>query len=271
MTLLVIRDLSIKITHFVATGVKKGVTYLKQHHDDNNSNNNSDDVGRPRSNSALNRLMQRNISMPKFVTYDFSVKVISIVVLSLLAILFLVISAFLRYCSEGWTFHEGFYFWYITFTTIGLGDYVPFGGKAPSSPYVRALYYVGTYYLLFGLALGASLIQCIGTLLQGRIPSIEPTRSESSIRNPATPALEDRISGGNSSRSNFTFFDELVPRHVSFAEEEPENVADRLKDLEGKTPTVNLCITTVACGGALNGLFFDQSPDLSCNRNRVAK
>ena len=38
---------------------------------------------------------------------------------------YMCLGAALTKFSEGWTFAEGIYVWFITFTTIGFGDYVP--------------------------------------------------------------------------------------------------------------------------------------------------
>lgn len=54
--------------------------------------------------------------------------------------------------TEKWTFFEGFYFSFITMTTIGLGDLVPTNQK---------LMLLCTVYILVGLALTSTIIELV--------------------------------------------------------------------------------------------------------------
>ncbi|XP_052273627.1 TWiK family of potassium channels protein 18-like [Dreissena polymorpha] len=62
---------------------------------------------------------------------------------------YIILGAFLFMGWEGWDFLTGFYFCFITLTTIGLGDFVPGMGRLDSD----ALRVACTLYLLFGMAL----------------------------------------------------------------------------------------------------------------------
>jgi hypothetical protein len=54
---------------------------------------------------------------------------------------------------EGWTYVDGAYFSFITFTTIGLGDLVPGKGTLTENKNGKSI--LCALYLLFGLALTA--------------------------------------------------------------------------------------------------------------------
>ena len=44
----------------------------------------------------------------------------------LLMVLFLLLGTLIEVLAEGWSFVEGIYTWFVIFSTIGFGDYVPF-------------------------------------------------------------------------------------------------------------------------------------------------
>ena len=48
----------------------------------------------------------------------------SAVILVVLMVVVMITNSFLTKLLKGWTFIEGVYYWFITFTTIGFGDYV---------------------------------------------------------------------------------------------------------------------------------------------------
>ena len=106
------------------------------------------------------------------------VRIACIIMLLILVVIFLLQSALFRVISEGWTMQESIYFWFITLTTIGLGDYVPYDGRRPRSLAATIVYYTGTFYLLLGLALIASLIQSVSFMMEGRLPAIAPSASQ---------------------------------------------------------------------------------------------
>ena len=103
---------------------------------------------------------------------DQQTKIACIIVLFLMVISFVMLSSIIRVISEGWTMQQSIYFWFTTLTTIGFGDFVPYDGRKPPSMIATVIYYSGTFYLIFGLALLASLIQCISVIFEGRLPRV---------------------------------------------------------------------------------------------------
>ncbi|XP_031553676.1 two pore potassium channel protein sup-9-like [Actinia tenebrosa] len=75
---------------------------------------------------------------------------------------------------DGWTFHEGLYSWFITFTTIGLGDYVPFQNfknqKAGQSAWALILF-GATFTVPY--IIGLCLVSCLLNLLVEHSESIK--------------------------------------------------------------------------------------------------
>ncbi|XP_032318902.1 potassium channel subfamily K member 17 isoform X1 [Camelus ferus] len=81
---------------------------------------------------------------------------------------------------EGWSFSEGFYFAFITLSTIGFGDYVV--GTDPSKHYISVYRSLAAIWILLGLA-WLALILPLGPLLLHR------------YRQRAQDAPEGRVSG----------------------------------------------------------------------------
>ncbi|XP_006148674.1 potassium channel subfamily K member 17 [Tupaia chinensis] len=79
-------------------------------------------------------------------------------------LLFLLLPPLLFSLMEGWTYLEGFYFAFITLSTVGFGDYVI--GMKPSRKY--PLWYKNTVslWILFGMAWLALIIKLILSLLE---------------------------------------------------------------------------------------------------------
>ncbi|XP_026210679.1 potassium channel subfamily K member 16-like [Anabas testudineus] len=78
------------------------------------------------------------------------------------SVLFLIIPPLLFSLVEGWTFGEGFYFSFITLSTIGFGDYVV--GSDPSKEYISLYRSLAGVWIIFALA-WLSLILNMGTKL----------------------------------------------------------------------------------------------------------
>uniref|UniRef100_A0A8C2XHS9 2P domain potassium channel Talk-1 n=1 Tax=Cyclopterus lumpus TaxID=8103 RepID=A0A8C2XHS9_CYCLU len=66
------------------------------------------------------------------------------------SLLFLVIPPLLFSYVEGWTFGEGFYFSFITLSTIGFGDYVV--GTDPDKEYISLYRSLAGIWIIFALA-----------------------------------------------------------------------------------------------------------------------
>uniref|UniRef100_G1SRE1 Potassium channel subfamily K member n=1 Tax=Oryctolagus cuniculus TaxID=9986 RepID=G1SRE1_RABIT len=79
-------------------------------------------------------------------------------------LLFLLLPPLLFSHMEGWSYEEGFYFAFITLSTVGFGDYVI--GMNPSRSY--PLWYKNTVslWILFGLAWLALIIKLVLSLLE---------------------------------------------------------------------------------------------------------
>ncbi|XP_028994278.1 potassium channel subfamily K member 16-like [Betta splendens] len=87
------------------------------------------------------------------------------------SLLFLVIPPLLFSYVEGWTFGEGFYFAFITLSTIGFGDYVV--GADPGKEYISLYRSLAGIWIIFALAwlslvlsIGAKIIQHVVVLTQ---------------------------------------------------------------------------------------------------------
>lgn len=184
LTVLVVRNISTKLTNSVVKIVR---FFYKAKENVNNIAANQEkrlSLGiSPRLRSKIKewkisdkRKAKRGIY--RFSSSDRKTKIACIVVLLFMVILFLLVSAGLRVLSEGWTMYESIYFWFITLTTVGFGDFVPYEGRKPSSVAATVIYYSGTFYLLIGLALIASLIQCISVMLEGRLPAVASSDNE---------------------------------------------------------------------------------------------
>ena len=172
LTVLVVRNLSKRITDVVLYIVR--FIYAASSHLENQSGHldqeqcSGERCRRINAKRRLNGKKKANC----FSTSDRKTKIACIVVLFLMVLSFLIISSVMRIISEGWTMQQSLYFWFITLTTVGLGDYVPYDGRKPTTMAATIVYYSGTFYLMFGLALIASLIQCISVLWEGRLPAV---------------------------------------------------------------------------------------------------
>ncbi|XP_020041921.2 potassium channel subfamily K member 16 [Castor canadensis] len=71
---------------------------------------------------------------------------------------------------EGWSFREGFYFAFITLSTIGFGDYVV--GTDPSKHYISVYRSLAAIWILLGLA-WLALILSLGPLLLHRSSQLQ--------------------------------------------------------------------------------------------------
>lgn len=96
----------------------------------------------------------------------------TIIVFVIMALLLLTLAAF-AHAYEGWTFFEGFYFAFITLSTIGFGDFVPLhpADTSKHSGLHTILFTVLTFvYITIGLAIVSSALLSISRLFECKDP-----------------------------------------------------------------------------------------------------
>ncbi|CAI9580103.1 unnamed protein product [Staurois parvus] len=80
------------------------------------------------------------------------------------SLLFLVFPPMIFSYVEGWSYCEGFYFAFITLSTIGFGDYVV--GKDPSKHYISMYRSLAALWIIFGLAWLALVFNLVAELVE---------------------------------------------------------------------------------------------------------
>lgn len=90
------------------------------------------------------------------------------VVTCVLMLTMLFCGAGMQIFSEDWTFLVGFYFWFITFTTIGYGDYIP--DKKSRAPWKIAFQLTWT---TLGLCVVSSVLNALAAFIEKRQQSTE--------------------------------------------------------------------------------------------------
>ena len=79
--------------------------------------------------------------------------------------LYLSLSAAVQVIWEKWTFLDAFYAWFIAFSTVGFGDYIPFDSVVPRQDehaITAAIFHVvATFPALFGLGIVASVMNSL--------------------------------------------------------------------------------------------------------------
>ena len=80
-----------------------------------------------------------------------------------LMVIFLSLSSAVQVIWEKWTFTDAFYAWFITYTTVGFGDYIPFESVVSRKNGITAAVFhiFGTVPVLCGLCLAASVINSL--------------------------------------------------------------------------------------------------------------
>ncbi|XP_068755957.1 two pore potassium channel protein sup-9-like isoform X2 [Montipora capricornis] len=80
-----------------------------------------------------------------------------------LMVAFLSFGSVIQVVWEKWTFVDAFYAWFITFTTVGFGDYIPFDSVISRQDSLKAAIFhiFGTFPAIFGLCLVASVIDAL--------------------------------------------------------------------------------------------------------------
>ena len=83
-----------------------------------------------------------------------------------LMVILLLLASFSSTYFEGWSFMEGLYAWFITFTTIGFGDYVQFEShtkKVSHGNHSKAQLFLHGIIFAVPYVIGLSLMSCILT------------------------------------------------------------------------------------------------------------
>ncbi|XP_012737329.1 potassium channel subfamily K member 16 isoform X1 [Fundulus heteroclitus] len=88
------------------------------------------------------------------------------------SLLFLVIPPLLFSYVEGWTFGEGFYFAFITLSTIGFGDYVV--GTDPGKEYISLYRSLAGIWIIFALAWLALILNMGARIMENLIILTHP-------------------------------------------------------------------------------------------------
>ncbi|XP_029350152.1 potassium channel subfamily K member 16-like [Echeneis naucrates] len=114
------------------------------------------------------------------------------------SLLFLVIPPLLFSYVEGWTFSEGFYFAFITLSTIGFGDYVV--GTDPDKEYIALYRSLAGIWIIFALAwlalilnMAARVIEIVAVLTY---PGLKTQEAEEDV--------SEDVSSGSKGRSEKT-------------------------------------------------------------------
>ena len=97
----------------------------------------------------------------------------TLTVFVIMAFMLLTLATF-AHAYEGWTFFEGFYFAFITLSTIGFGDFVPLhpADTSKHNGLHTVLFTVLTFvYITVGLAIVSSALLSISRLLECKEPA----------------------------------------------------------------------------------------------------
>ena len=96
----------------------------------------------------------------------------------LLMIVFILLGTITEALTEGWSFVEGVYAWFITFATIGFGDYIPFQGLEQKAEYRNN----GIWVFLFGLSFFMMAGLCVvSAVLTSLVQAAEEVRVKSTV------------------------------------------------------------------------------------------
>ncbi|KAM9777964.1 potassium channel, subfamily K, member 16-like [Neosynchiropus ocellatus] len=106
------------------------------------------------------------------------------------SLLFLVIPPLLFSYVEGWSFSEGFYFAFITLSTIGFGDYVV--GKDPGKEYISLYRSLAGIWIIFALAWLALVLNMGSRVMENMIGLTQPGfRKQKEDDNVSSSRLDD--------------------------------------------------------------------------------
>ena len=80
----------------------------------------------------------------------------------MISLIFLMAGVSIHY--DKWSFVEGMYVWFVTFTTIGFGDYIP-GAEADAKGGIGAVLY-RIIFVVIGLSLCSTILNAIGSMVE---------------------------------------------------------------------------------------------------------
>ncbi|KAM9608257.1 potassium channel subfamily K member 16 [Morphnus guianensis] len=103
-------------------------------------------------------------------------------------LLFLVFPPLVFSYVEGWSYGEGFYFTFITLSTIGFGDYVV--GTDPNKHYISVYRSLTVIWIVFGLA-WLALVFNVGADLMEKFLQLKWHKPDLSLAEGPTTKLED--------------------------------------------------------------------------------
>ncbi|KAM8947309.1 potassium channel, subfamily K, member 16-like [Pelodytes ibericus] len=105
------------------------------------------------------------------------------------SLLFLVFPPMIFSYVEGWSYGEGFYFAFITLSTIGFGDYVL--GTDPNKHYISIYRSLAALWIIFGLAWLALVFNLVADLVEKlvhlRMQENQTIKEEGAVRKPEEP------------------------------------------------------------------------------------
>ncbi|XP_041810442.1 potassium channel subfamily K member 16-like [Chelmon rostratus] len=105
------------------------------------------------------------------------------------SLLFLVVPPLLFSYVEGWTFGEGFYFAFITLSTIGFGDYVV--GTDPGKEYISLYRSLAGIWIIFALAWLALILNMGTRIMEHVIGLTHPGFKKQEEEDVSSSKLED--------------------------------------------------------------------------------
>lgn len=110
-----------------------------------------------------------------------------------LMVVFLSLGSVMQVLWENWTFLDAFYAWFISFTTVGFGDYIPFDSIIPREDgLLAAMFHLfATFPAIFGLCLVASVIDALFRVFDGDGINKESPYGKEHFRVRANASLED--------------------------------------------------------------------------------
>lgn len=105
----------------------------------------------------------------------------SLMTVSVTTVIFLlVVSLISSVIEENWSFPLALYVWFVTFTTIGFGDYVPAGSGDQSMLPLELVYSIISFFL--GLSLIATILHTLGDWINSKTPPTKEALKQSMSR-----------------------------------------------------------------------------------------